>query len=683
MKLTFHSWVYFSFFLISGTLLSYFPLSLAARLWIFALGVLIPFSTAFWIILEKRLKEPPIFFSTSTLIEKTDEPAPSLGLWFIFILLVLFTRFYQLDSIPSWPIGDEGIISTLAMSLRNQWNWTLLWTPARMEPLLIWLLGLFYRIDSPSLFSLRLFTALFSITTAFIAYFCARPFLSRMTSFIFSWFFAFSFWSFSFMRLCTPEDLIPFFEILNLGCLGYFLKSEKNEKQWLWMSALIIINILGFYSYINWIIVWFITLLVFIFLSFQKPYLIKKYSSFFLLTSLSTLPLVLSRFTPGGLTYIKSSLAIINFSHSFFDYLYNLFYDSRLSYPYGPDWGGMFDPVTGSLILIGILYSIKNLERNLFYFFGFCLFICLLPGVLTNYVELHRVTPSLPFWMLLAALGIQGLVTENIVRNKILCFAILGILSLGINVYNFVGPYCDIKRALPIRQWRAVEYGDAYKILKHQSEETGPLYVFSEFNSDYDDKTINTAVYPFDSLQNPALNNVLPQLAAIIVDVNYAPFLIKNYPGIRMKILRTDKTGTDTRPPFGLFIIPVCQIPSSVLKNWIIADKIYRSTNMTKTSANTWSQLYEHCSYIDVLNNTDPFITAVYWEKYGILNFYDGDYLSAAKAYQTAIQQGIPATQLYYGLGICLKNLNQNQEAEKAFRNATILSKETSTHIQH
>ena len=687
MKLSFQSWIYFSFFLISNVLLSYFPLSLTLQIWIFTFGVLIPFGAALWIILEKRRKEPsPATHSTPVLIDIPNDSTPPMGLWIVFILLILFTRLYRLTSIPFWPVGDEGIYSTIALSTMKKWNWTLLLTQGRMDPLLIWFMGLFFRIDSPSLVSLRLFTTIFSIATALLSYFCVRPYLPRSTAFIFCWLSAFSFWEFSLMRFSTHQVLILFFEILGLGSLGYYLKSKKPICQQLWMTALICCNILGFYSYINWSVIWFFMLLVLIIFSFQKPSIQKTILYFFLITVLSILPLVLARLAPSGLSYINAIFDISNIFSSFFRYLKNIFYDCKTCYPYAPDWGGMFDPVTSSLILIGVLYSFKKLGKKLLCLLGFGLFICLLPGVLTNYVELHRITPSLPFWMLLAALGTESLFSKEYPHRIWPWFAILGILSLGINVFNFVGPYCDLKRAIPERQWRVVEYEDAYRLLKHQSEETGPLYVFLEFYSDYSDKTINLAVYPFNCIENPALKNVAPRFAAIMADVNYTPFFVKNFPDLKMKILKTDNYTNNAQSPYGMFIVPVSQISPSILKNWIAADRIYRTTDrilLNKTSVDTWSQLYESTSQIQNLCNNDPFLTAVYWEKYGYLKFYDGDYQAASTAYKTAVKKGIPAAQLYYGLGVCLKKMNKDQEANKAFQKANLISNEISNRVHN
>jgi len=168
--------------------------------------------------------------------------------------------------------------------------------------------------------------------------------------------------------------------------------------------------------------------------------------------------------------------------------------------------------------------------------------------------------------------------------------------------------------------------------------------------------------------------------------VNYTPFFVKNFPDLKMKILKTDNYTNNAQSPYGMFIVPVSQISPSILKNWIAADRIYRTTDrilLNKTSVDTWSQLYESTSQIQNLCNNDPFLTAVYWEKYGYLKFYDGDYQAASTAYKTAVKKGIPAAQLYYGLGVCLKKMNKDQEANKAFQKANLISNEISNRVHN
>ncbi len=127
--------------------------------------------------------------------------------------------------------------------------------------------------------------------------------------------------------------------------------------------------------------------------------------------------------------------------------------------------------------------------------------------------------------------------------------------SFGLDIYNYVWRYCDIRYAPPHRQWRIVQFYDAFNKLSELSLREGPLYVFSEFNTDYDNKTFDAAFYPFDTLRNPSLSSAHPRLAALIVDRQYFPYFIKNFRAAKLMFLNSD-TGPDDPKPFVLILIP-------------------------------------------------------------------------------------------------------------------------------
>ena len=676
-SISFNPWYFFLIFLISNTLLSYFPLSFYAKLSIGIIGVILPFSFALWLVLENRLKKKlsPSSFTLTTAANGSNEKLP-LGLWLFFGFLVFFTRFYKLTSIPSWPISDEGIFATMSLGLLKKWNWSVLWGDVHFEPLLIWALGDFFKIITPSFLSLRLFPALISIGTILLSYWASRQFFSKFISFIYCWVFAFSFWEFSFMRLCVPEILIVFFQFSALALLGIFIKKKTSASKWFFIFALSIAAGLGFYSYLNWVVAWFFIASILWMLTWGKKNTNWKYLiTFTAVSSLLALPWVQARLSPGNLNYVHASFEPSLFLNSCLSYLIGLFWDSKKSFPFGPNWGGMFDPLTGSLIFLGVFYVLANIEKKLLALLSLGLFASMLPGTLTNYFELHRITPSLPFWIALAVLGIKSLLPDQSLKKSYVWLIALGVIFLAFNAYNFAVPYCDITRVPPERQWRSVQYEDSYNILKSLSAETGPLYVFTEFNTDYDNKTLNIAVYPFDCLQNPVLFKASPQWAVVIANIYYAPYFIEKFKNIKFKILKSNRP---LPQPIGIFLIPVSKIPDSILKNWLEADQIYRNANIeikNKRPMDTFSQFSGHFSSLKNKFPKDPFLTSVYWEKYALDQFLDRDFKSAAQSYEYAIQQGYPAAHLYYNRSLCLKLSGENSESKKDFLKAVNIAK--------
>ncbi len=670
---SFHPWALFSLFLVSLSLLSYGSLSLIAQLWVGILGVLVPLALAAGLALKKRKQHLP---PPSALFLGADRDTPSVPawLWLLLAAVVLFTRFFRLESVPFWPISDEGIYSVLATSLIKHWDWTLLWTEGKMEPLMIWLTGLFFRVDTPSLLSLRLWTALLSLATVLSAYFFARTFLPRWAAFCFTWLFAFSFWEFTLMHFLTHQVFTLWFEMLALACLGRYAAADRTRP--LWLVALVLCNILGLYSYLNWGVVALGTFLAIFAFARRRPERFWDPWIFILAMGLATLPLARARLGQGGLSYIDRLFQLKGFFILLLGYLRGLFFESAASFPYGSNWGGMFDPILGALVLLGFVLALEKMPGRTLLVVLSGLFLGLLPGILTTSVELHRATLSLPFWILLGTEGALSLGPALGKPRDWVPFLALGSVLAALNFYNFISPYCDINRVPMERQWRNLSYADAYQVVKTLDDRTGPVYLFSDFNTDYDNKTLNVACYSFDALQDPRLSAAKPQWAVLIINSHYAPYLTKTFPGTQFRILRTDRPSPE---PFGIFLIPTDRIGPDRLRDWIAADQVYREENMKVKNKNlngTWSPYADYFSSLRDRYPRDPFLTTVYWEKAGLYAVFDKDYRSAADDYRKAADS-LPAAHLDYDLSFCLRALGDEKGSRQAYDRAIQLSKVT------
>lgn len=668
--LSLHPWIFFGIFLAALSLLSYFPLSFAPQLWISLFGLLLPLGGGLLIALrerkEKGIRNSPI---------QTSGAFPPWA-WILLVLAFLLTRFYKLVSLPSWPLSDEGIFSFLAIGLMKKWHWALLWTEGQMEPLLLWTLSSFLGITGPSLLSLRLFTALLSAAGALAAFGAARSLLPPRLGFIFCWLFSLSFWEIALARQCTPNDFIPFFQLTAFLLAGIYWKSGDKSSSWFWVSVLGLWCGLGFYTYTNWAAIWAILGVLLLVFRFRKK--TAQVVLFFTLSLSAAVPLALARMAPGATDHLQRNFHGFSPIHSTALYLRGLFWDGRDSFPLGPIWGGYFDVVTGALVLTGILYSIRYATRKNLAILGVGIFFSLLPGILTNTMELQRVTPSLIFFILLAALGARWLGAQTGAPFRAGSFLGLMAAPLLLNAYHFTARYCDLRYSPLPQQWRSVEYSDAYGILKNIARSEGPLYVFSEFNTDYDDKTLDIAAYPLNAVENPSLTDSRPRWTCVITNIQYAPYFIKTFRGLRFKVLKTDKTGPDDPKPFGIFLIPTDQIPVSTLEDWEKADGFYRQVDFqikNKRHDERWAGFLEAASFPRDQLPKDPFLTSVYWEKLGFFEFLDGDFIQAAQAYRNAIRLGVPAAHLYYDLGVSLKLQNRGAESQECFKKAEALSK--------
>jgi hypothetical protein len=646
-QIPFHPWLYFFIFFISDSLLSYFPLKPVLKFWVLLGGLATPFLLGCWNALENRRKEPVHSFHLFG--HFSSEPVP-LGFWFFAGALFISTRFYQLTRIPFWPTSDEGIFSMLAMGQNQNWQWHLVLGEFRNPPLFVWLLSLFFKVSGPSLLALRLFPTLLSALSAWFAYRAFRPFASSWFVFIFVWLFSFSFWEFLLMRMAIPDDLIPVWEFMALILFSLFLKNSNQPRGWLYLVLSGIWTGLGFYAYFNWagIALWTALLL-----SLQLfPRAKGKWLVWAGCGALVFCPLALALLSPGGATTLQRNFGTFFSPQIYYQYARGLFENGSASYPLGPLIGGLLDPFSVALVFLGLLFVIQNWSLKYLALGAIGIWLGLAPGVLSNSFELLRLTAVLPFFIGLMVLGFNGLVfSKTNFRPVGGIFCLLGFFS--INTYLFFGVYSQCQKAPPDQQWRSYSYRQAYDVLDSLQRRFGPLYVFSEFNLDYDDKTLNTACYPFDALQNPNGSLTQPQWAALLTGIDYAPFLKQEFPGLQFERL----TPPANRPQLdlGLFLIPVSEMKRDLLKNWIQADVIYRRLNLDIKDKNPSYPWASFCGEFSSLENRFPqdhFLTAVYWEKTAFFNAVQGNYGVSDQSYRKAIQQGWPAPHLVYDLAL-------------------------------
>jgi hypothetical protein len=677
-QIPFHPWVYFSIFLVSNTLLSYVPLSLVVKLWIGTIGIVLPILLGLISVLHKRrFSSPDSIISLRLLKKDLESLTPTLWLYLCLVLLVFFSRFWRLTHIPFWLLSDEGTYSILGIDLAQKWQWTVLWTQSREEPLLPWLLGFYFKLIEPSLTSIRFFPTLISLLTGMLAFWAASRFFSKFLSLIFTWLFVFSFWSFSLMRFLHPNDLILLFEMLAFGLLGLYLQSpDKTRKRIVFLMLSICVGI-GFYAFVNWAVIWFyIFLVLFVHEIRKKTSEVKHLLTYSGISFLILIPLTLARLSPGSMSVIHSKFENFSLLNAYLSYTTAILWDSKASFPFGSNWGGIINPVTASFVMIGIIHITEKLELNLIFWIFSGWLLCMLPGTLTNSLELHRTTPALPFLILIATLGIRSLVLNASKVRPWFWIMPLLLISFAITNINFHGPYNDITRVPSEKQWRNVKYYNAYQILNRQRKQTGPVYLFSEFSMDYDNKTLNVACYPFDVLQNQKLDRKKANQTVLLVKMDYVRYLLSVFPGMNINILPNDASNGEVLQ-MGLFLIPADQINKKTLQAWVEADQVCREINLlikNKNPVEPWSVFVG--KFLENINTfkTDPFLRTVFWEKIAFFHYLNADYRKASEAYELAIRQGLEVAHLYQNDGLCLKLIGENQKAETAFKKARKIS---------
>jgi len=644
-----YSWLYFILFFISLSLLSYGQLSIETQLWIGLFGLILPLGMGITLSLQNRQK--------SDFPNLLIQDSPPIPFWFVALgfLIFIFIRFYRLTTVPFWPLSDEAVFSTLAFDLTRKWDWTLIRTDGQMEPLLLWLLSLFFKVMNPSVLCLKIFTVFFSIASSLAAYFAARIFLNKSLSFIFVCLFSFSFWEIDLSRQCTPNDLIPFFELAAFFWLGLYWRSKENSARWFWMLVLSFWAGLGFYTYINWAFVWAFIVACLLLSGFKKE---KAKTLIFLLFTVGlTTPLVFARMSPHSASYAKHFFENFSLFSSISQYMRGLFWDGTSSNPLGPAWGGYFDSMSGALILTGALYSLRNLFSKTILILGVGIFLTLLPGILTNTLELQRITPALPFFIFLAALGTKSLLENSAKHFQIAVLGLLLLFITALNTYQLFGPYNDVRQTPPGKHWRSTIYFKAHQILESLSNQSGPIYVFNEWNGDYFDKTLDLACYPFNATQNTQMIQKNPLWVAFLTDADYGPFLKKEFPRLQIQPLDDSTSPNDPNHLIRLFLIPVSDIPAETLKNWLMADQDCRRIALSILNKNPsipWGTFEKDYSGLASRYVKDSFLTSVLWEKAASFPLIDGNYPEASFDFQQAVQKGYAAPHLRHNLSLAI-----------------------------
>lgn len=571
---------------------------------------------------------------------------------FVLGFLLVLSRSFHLTTLPFWPIGDEGILSSLAIDQVKTWRWDLLVAEDRQESLGVWALALFFKLFEPSLFSIRLFPALISLFTCSITYWAARRFFPRSLSFLICAFFGFSFWEFTFSRLCMRIILLVLVQCLCYGLLGdYLRKLEKGHPGWVLLELGIAAGI-GFYTFTSWPGVWLGLLACFV-LEGRKARV--HLGIFSLISGLIALPMFLARLSPGGLSHIQENFAGNGSGFPFFPYLRQIFWDGTQSFPFGSDWGGLYNPLAGALVLTGAWTSFRRSTPKVRLAFGACLFFSALPAALSQGIELHRLAAWFPLLTVLAAFGVQELATlpSRFPSGRIV-LVLLGLSGI-LDAYNFVDRYSDPSFAPPGQQWRSVEYQQAYTLLKDWNEKKGPILFFSEFNTDYDDKTLMVASYPFDGLQRSGIRDRCTT-AALLLHPDYAAFLESEFPGTKVHFI-TGTTRGRTRTLL-LAFVPLVTLTSKRLETWIGADQIYRMVDRNlrgKERSKTWESFSTPLLNLKMISQKDKFLASIFWEKLGFLKVLDGEFAGAAQDYHQAISKGIPMAHLYHNLALCYR----------------------------
>jgi hypothetical protein len=662
---------YFFSFLISNTLISYFPLGAIAKGWIFLCGLFIPL-LVFPVCSEKfGFKKEEIF--KKELLQSGAKP----GFFIFLVLLALSLRFMRLNQYYLWPTGDESLHGFLGISLSEEWDWHFFYTVGEHPPLLIWLLAFSFKIFDSPFFALWFWPALFSSIAVPAGYFAAKQFLPKSTSALFGFLLGFSFWPLYFGRFCQQGLFIPFFELLSFGLLALWIRNSKKSGGAPWPFLLGIICGLGTLTFTAWLIVLFLLLVSICVLYFKKS--ISHLHLFLIPFSISLFPFIVGIFTEGYGHHLMDSAAI---SHWFsgahqiithFSYLSSLFWGSlQTDVSYGPSWGGILNPLLGSCFFIGVLELYQNRHEGKSKWIGLAFVICLLPAFLAgDYVELNRIIQIMPFLLVVSLFGLQRLclsVPNGGKRKGIL----IGLLSISIilDLNHFLSlPLKDLwvqketKGSLLNPDLKAYQFLNSFRCLK------GPGLIFTEFLPVNYGHSLYVTTYHFNAASNPKIPREQAGWVAILTNVNYQPFLFQRFRESKWYWLENDEPSLEGGLTLG--ILPLDNSNRATFEEWANAQLVFHRIQLDAeksfNSEKNYQQSLLHLMECYSAMKGDPFLETCYWE-WVSQYFFSPSYSENVVALQRAVHRGYPAVHLYKKMSKLFDDQGKTSEANRVLR---------------
>lgn len=662
-------WTATTLFAAANALLSYVSLSVSQTLWVVFLGFLLPL---FPITLT------PYPFASQNPLKIQTFPAISRWAWAGTVILAVFLRFYHLNSLSAWPTVDEGVHAYFSADLSRHWNGRLLVNASQFPAAYCWGQSLLFKWLSPSLFSLWLYPALWSTACLGIVGIAARRFFPASTAFFLLFFMAFGFWPLYLGRLSILGGCSLCLELLALALLAFYLEAPR-DKRFIPLLSLTVLSGLGFYTYFTWPLV--AALLGFTLLGRLGLQVRDKLRDFFFFglgNLLFLFPLARAFYgkNRGYFQHVWVGSHPTIFLHNLSlaqSYIRQLFWGQpHTALCMGAVWGGLFNPVVSALGFTGLIILLKKPKTLWTLFWGAALLLFSSPAFLTTNLEMTRLSAILPIVLLIAAGGLQFLLTLIPRQRRMPVLLLVLSPSLALDLTQFLGVYPGHWRAHPeiYGSFKSVEYARAYAILKRKAEVDGPAPILLNEVPDPYDQTLSVAVAGFNSAWNPSLT-VAPRWVALLANVQAAPYLSKRFPKGHWIWVSQGLNRPDGG--FLLGVIDVTMKNQALLQRWTDADRALAPLVDRVMEAGVDP---DQGAMLKTLRDAypsfqgDPYLESVFWRIVAIHQAAAGHWRQAVADETQALQKGFPQAEIYNERGLLKLKTSDFQGARKDFIHA-------------
>jgi hypothetical protein len=591
-------------------------------------------------------------------------------------------RFDKLTSMAYWPRFDEGMNDFYSLHVMEKGIDRFLFSSGQIPPLYIAWLGLNFKCWGSFLANSLFWPAFFSALAVPVAYQTARLYFSRSFSFICALLMAFSFWPWYEGRFALHVALIPLAEAWVLGWMGRWLQARDSGKSL--RTAVMLgagLGLVCYAVYLHWVSVILVVALTVAWAGWRRSRL--SLVGFFLALGLMLLPFAVLAFWKGPHTYLHS-VGLLGDSRPWMEKIslalsqtWLLFWGTPPPYySFQPVWGGFFNPILGSLVLVGLLETLHHRKVPLYQWLGAAGILFMVPGMLSIDWESYRIIPILAVLIPLAALGGAKLALGFSPRRSVFVLLMLLLPSVGLDLNHLrvFHHLWDSPQNWQVNN-KSIEKYRAYRILRPKFLSEGPGLVFSDFGAGDCDPSLNLADYDFNAVVNSKLSSRAAAWAAVLVNVGYKPYLEKQFgPGVSYALSQ------GLPAPDGgqmVWVIPLSDVNRPLFERWVRAGQAVLEVNdhylqdISYVSGDLHQNVIPTLEKIHPLFQDDPFLETGYWEKMADYSMKAQQIPLAIGNLEQAVRSGCPSAHLYYRLGVLSLGLQQTGDAQKAFQKAT------------
>jgi tetratricopeptide (TPR) repeat protein len=597
------------------------------------------------------------------------------GVWVLLILGGIFLRSFRLWAVPAWPQGDESVTFQAAMELSKGWDGSFFYGPGQSAPLLNWVSGALFKGFQNVFLSILIPPFIVSTLTLLLVAWTARRVSPGAPGFLWAAFYALSFWPIYIQSFDVQATLLLLWEI---ATLYLFLRTKEQLEKGrggfysiflgFWTGS-------GYWTYEPWFLVAFGVAMV---LAWSIPHGLNRVRSmirFGLGFLLAFLPFLYLTWVSGGY-----GIHLIGFSAlsgwftlketlvSSLDYFNSIFWGHWSSGIYLPDRGGFLGPLLAASFWLGVLEVLKRKEGPpLGRWGGLLSLLFLAPGVLSHNLQGLRIIQFLPLALGFCALGASQLIPSIFNwRSRALLFLLLVLL----------GSWDGVRY---LEEWKngsaeKENVRSLYGSISRMAQDQGPGLCFTQFKiTDFDQRDLDSAVFPFNAAANEDLDLHLSRWAVLLVHPDEVPFFKGEFPLIQWRIWPSSN-GEGPGTAVGFF--PILAREGPRLENWVRAEKWFQKADLKLINTYNSRSFQEAQTFWlspPFLKEKDRFLQACYWEKLAHFYYYRGyesHYSLQVDALRNAVVRGFPAAHLTYELGSLLLRRKSFQEAREFLRAA-------------